>query len=104
LPTYRPAYLHIYLPACITAFKTIKILLSNIPLRKFGKLWRIAPYKTSHESRACTKTKKYIFPKKTEKRKKEKESNFTGRDADRPKGNGISPEGWFVRDEQNIMP
>lgn len=36
-----------------------------------------------------------ILPKKTEKRKKEKESNFKGRDADRPKGNGISPEGWF---------
>ncbi|KIO51613.1 hypothetical protein IW18_16870 [Flavobacterium hibernum] len=37
-----------------------------------------------------------IFPKKIEKRKKEKESNFTGRDADRTKGNGISPKGWFV--------
>ena len=35
-----------------------------------------------------------LFPKRTENRKKEKESNFTGRDADRPKGNGISPEGW----------
>ncbi|MDR7210191.1 hypothetical protein [Flavobacterium piscis] len=48
--------------------------------------------------------KKYIFPKKTEKRKKEKESNFTGRDAGRPKGNGISPEGWIVRHDQDIMP
>jgi hypothetical protein len=45
-----------------------------------------------------------IFSKETEKRKKEKESNDKGRDADRTKGNGISPEGWFVRDEQNIMP
>jgi hypothetical protein len=48
--------------------------------------------------------KKNIFSKKTEKRKKEKESHFIGRDADRPKGNGISPEGCFVRNEQNIMP
>ena len=37
-------------------------------------------------------------------KKKEKESNFKGRDADRPKGIGISPEEWFVRNEQNIMP
>lgn len=37
--------------------------------------------------------KKYFFQKKTEKRKKEKESNLKGRDADRPKGIGISPEG-----------
>jgi hypothetical protein len=47
---------------------------------------------------------KTSFTKKTEKRKKEKESNFKGRDADRPKGIGISPEGWFVRNEQDIMP
>jgi hypothetical protein len=47
---------------------------------------------------------KIFFTKKTEKRKKEKESNFTGRDADRPKGIGISPEGWLVRNEQDIMP
>jgi hypothetical protein len=38
----------------------------------------------------------HIFPKEKEKRKKEKESNLKGRDADRPKGNGISPEGCFV--------
>ncbi|MET3032439.1 hypothetical protein [Flavobacterium johnsoniae] len=49
-------------------------------------------------------TTKNIFPKKTEKRKKEKESNFTGRGADRPKGIGISPEGCLVRHEQGIMP
>ncbi|MEZ0181902.1 hypothetical protein AB9T89_06625 [Flavobacterium oncorhynchi] len=45
-----------------------------------------------------------IFPKETEKGKKEKESNFTGRDSDRPKGIGISPEGCLVRYEQVIMP
>ena len=49
--------------------------------------------------------KKNIFPKETEKRKKEKESNLTGPgDADRPKGIGISPEGCLVRNEQGIMP
>jgi hypothetical protein len=47
---------------------------------------------------------KISFTKKTEKRKKEKESNLTGRDTDRPKGIGISPEGWLVRNEQDIMP
>lgn len=49
------------------------------------------------------KKKKY-FPKKTEKRKKEKESNFTGRDADRPKGNGISPEGWQGKHNHSAKP
>ncbi|MBG6188594.1 MULTISPECIES: hypothetical protein [Flavobacterium] len=53
---------------------------------------------------SLTKPIKISFPKKTENRKKEKESNFKGRDADRTKGNGISPEGWFVRNEQTIMP
>jgi hypothetical protein len=38
-----------------------------------------------------------VFPKKTEKRKKEKESSLKGRDADRSKGNGISPEGWIAK-------
>jgi hypothetical protein len=59
-----------------------------------------------HVLRQCsiTNKKKDIFPKETEKRKKEKESNLTGRDADRPKGIGISPEGWLVRNEQDIMP
>jgi hypothetical protein len=37
--------------------------------------------------------KNMLFQKKTEKRKKEKESNLKGRDADRQKGIGISPEG-----------
>ena len=45
-----------------------------------------------------------FFFKETEKRKKEKESYFIRRDADRPKGNGISPEGCFVLSSQNIMP
>ncbi|WP_294962312.1 hypothetical protein [uncultured Flavobacterium sp.] len=54
---------------------------------------------------SCLETKKKdIFPKKTEKGKKEKESNLKGRDAGRAKGNGISPEGCFGRHEQNIMP
>ena len=48
--------------------------------------------------------KKNIFSKKQKKRKKEKESYFIGRDADRPKGIGISPEGCLVRYEQGIMP
>ena len=47
---------------------------------------------------------KIFFQKKTEKGKKEKESNLKGRDADRPKGIGISPEGCLVRNEQDIMP
>jgi hypothetical protein len=42
--------------------------------------------------------------RKQKNRKKEKESNFAGRDAVRPKGIGISPEGWLVRHEQGIMP
>jgi hypothetical protein len=49
-------------------------------------------------------TNKNIFYKENRKTEKEKESNFTGRDADRPKGIGISPEGWLVRNEQDIMP
>ena len=54
------------------------------------------PDKPRRHNETCTKNKKKnIFPKKTEKGKKEKESSFTGRDADRPKGNGISPEGWL---------
>ncbi len=59
-----------------------------------------------HLFRQCsiTNKKKDIFPKETEKRKKEKESNLKGRDADRPKGIGISPEGCLVRYEQGIMP
>ncbi|OXE95243.1 hypothetical protein B0A63_25035 [Flavobacterium johnsoniae UW101] len=69
-----------------------------------GSLGELLPTKPRTRAEPVQKTKKYIFPKKTEKRKKEKENNFTGRDADRPKGNGISPEGWFARDEQNIMP
>jgi len=48
--------------------------------------------------------KKIFFQKKTEKGKKEKESNLKGRGADRPKGIGISPEGCLVRNEQGIMP
>ena len=53
----------------------------------------------------CTYLKSEIFFKrKLKNRKKEKESNFTGRDAGRQKGIGISPGGWFVRNEQNIMP
>ena len=43
--------------------------------------------------------KKIFFQKK-----KEKESNLIGRDTDRPKGIGISPEGCLVRNEQGIMP
>ena len=46
-----------------------------------------------------------IFSKENRKnRKKEKESNLKGRDAGRPKGIGISPAGWLVRNEQDIMP
>jgi hypothetical protein len=45
-----------------------------------------------------------FFQKKTENQKKEKESNLKGGDAGRPKGIGISPEGWIVRYEQDIMP
>ncbi|MNQ58915.1 hypothetical protein D3C85_731340 [compost metagenome] len=45
-----------------------------------------------------------IFKRKQKNRKKEKESNFTRQDAVRPKGIGISPEGWLVRYEQGIMP
>lgn len=47
---------------------------------------------------------KIFFQKKTEKGKKEKESNLKGRDAVRQKGIGISPEGCLVRNEQGIMP
>lgn len=47
----------------------------------------------------CLNKTIHIFSKETEKRKKEKESNLKGRDADRVKGNGISPEGCFVRHE-----
>ncbi|KUJ62023.1 hypothetical protein AR687_10755 [Flavobacteriaceae bacterium CRH] len=52
-----------------------------------------------HVLRQCiiTNKKKDIFPKETEKRKKEKEINLKGRDADRPKGIGINPEGCLVR-------
>lgn len=55
-------------------------------------------------SPALPTIKKNTFKKKTEKRKKEKESNLKGRDAVRPKGIGISPEGCPVRNEQDIMP
>jgi hypothetical protein len=48
--------------------------------------------------------KKYFFKRKQKKEKKEKESNLKGRDAVRPKGIGISPEGCLVRNEQDIMP
>jgi hypothetical protein len=73
-------------------------------LRKFGKLGRIAPTKPRRTAEPVEKPKNIFSKRKQKNRKKEKESNFTGRDADRPKGNGISPEGWFVRDEQSIMP
>lgn len=53
---------------------------------------------------ALQRRNKNIFQEKTEKGKKEKESNLKGRDADRPKGIGISPEGCLVRNEQDIMP
>ncbi|TGD59262.1 hypothetical protein [Flavobacterium humi] len=46
----------------------------------------------------------YYSKRKQKNRKKEKESHFTGRDAVRPKGIGISPEGWIARYEQDIMP
>ena len=55
-------------------------------------------------SPALPTIKKILFKKKTEKGKKEKESNLKGRDADRLKGIGISPEGCLVRNEQGIMP
>jgi hypothetical protein len=53
----------------------------------------------------CTYVKtQNIFKRKQKNRKKEKESNFTRQDVVRPKGIGISPEGWLVRYEQGIMP
>jgi len=55
-------------------------------------------------SQPSSALKKIFFQKKTEKREKEKESNLKGRDADRPKGIGISPEGCLGRNEQGIMP
>jgi len=55
-------------------------------------------------SPALPTIKKIFFQKRTEKGKKEKESNLKERDADRPKGIGISPEGCLVRNEQGIMP
>ncbi|MDR7209926.1 hypothetical protein [Flavobacterium piscis] len=88
-----------HLLICIGIFKNIKMLLWF-----FGKLCDFISGKLKKRSETCTIPIKLSFPKKTEKRKKEKESNLTGRDADRPKGIGISPEGWLVRNEQDIMP
>ncbi|MCD0472554.1 hypothetical protein [Flavobacterium sp. JAS] len=55
-------------------------------------------------SQSSSALKKIFFQKKTEKMKKEKESNLKGRDSDRPKGIGISPEGCLERNEHGIMP